>query len=76
MQDPGRLVIGHPVNPPYLLPLVEVVPGDKTSKQQTEGAMTFYESVGKNAGVGDVQALETAPMTATSLVSRVPDSWS
>jgi len=47
MHDPGRLVIGHPVNPPYLIPLVEVVPGEKTTKAQTEAAMTFYKSVGK-----------------------------
>jgi ketoreductase RED1 len=29
--NPDRIIVGHPFNPPALMPLVEVVPGNKTS---------------------------------------------
>jgi carnitine 3-dehydrogenase len=45
-QHPERIVIGHPFNPVYLLPLVEVVGGEKTSNQSIEQAMAFYKWVG------------------------------
>jgi carnitine 3-dehydrogenase len=44
---PERLVIGHPFNPPHLIPLVEVVPGERTSAETVDRAMTFYAAVGK-----------------------------
>jgi carnitine 3-dehydrogenase len=44
---PERVVIGHPFNPPHLIPLVEVVPGEKTSEAAVERAMAFYTSLGK-----------------------------
>ena len=44
---PERVVIGHPFNPPHLIPLVEVVPGALTSPQTVDRAMGFYTSVGK-----------------------------
>jgi carnitine 3-dehydrogenase len=44
---PERVVIGHPFNPPHLIPLVEVVPGEKTSDEAVEKAMAFYTAVGK-----------------------------
>jgi len=47
MQQPGRLVIGHPFNPPHLMPLVEVVPSDKTPPALTARALDFYAAVGK-----------------------------
>ena len=46
-QHPERCVIGHPFNPPHLIPLVEVVGGAKTSPQAVATAMEFYKSVGK-----------------------------
>jgi carnitine 3-dehydrogenase len=46
-RHPERVVIGHPFNPPHLIPLVEVVPGEKTSEQAVEAALTFYTAVGK-----------------------------
>jgi 3-hydroxyacyl-CoA dehydrogenase len=46
-QHPERVVIGHPFNPPHLIPLVEVVPGEKTSEQAVEAALAFYTAVGK-----------------------------
>jgi len=44
---PERCVIGHPFNPPHIIPLVEVVGGARTSPQTIEKAMAFYASIGK-----------------------------
>jgi 3-hydroxyacyl-CoA dehydrogenase len=44
---PERVLIGHPFNPPHLIPLVEVVGGKLTSQESVEKAMAFYRSVGK-----------------------------
>jgi 3-hydroxyacyl-CoA dehydrogenase len=44
---PERCVIGHPFNPPHVVPLVEVVGGAKTSEATIERAMTFYAAIGK-----------------------------
>ncbi|MBV9196039.1 MAG: 3-hydroxyacyl-CoA dehydrogenase [Solirubrobacterales bacterium] len=44
---PGRLVVGHPFNPPHLVPLVEVVPGQRTDPQAVEDALAFYRALGK-----------------------------
>jgi carnitine 3-dehydrogenase len=46
-RHPERVVIGHPFNPPHLIPLVEVVPGEKTSEQAVEAALAFYTALGK-----------------------------
>jgi len=45
---PERCVIGHPFNPPHLIPLVEVVAGEKTSQDAVDKAMAFYRSIGKH----------------------------
>ena len=44
---PERCVIGHPFNPPYLLPLVEIVGGEQTSPEAVAWAGEFYEIAGK-----------------------------
>src|SRR6201996_3712184 len=44
---PERCVIGHPFNPPHVVPLVEVVGGAKTSTATIERAMAFYAEIGK-----------------------------
>ncbi len=46
-KDPSRFVLGHPFNPPHLIPLVEVLGNDKTAPGVVESAQGFYESVGK-----------------------------
>ncbi len=43
---PERVVIGHPFNPVYLLPLVEVLGGDKTQEEAIERATAFYRAIG------------------------------
>ncbi|MDG1935400.1 MAG: 3-hydroxyacyl-CoA dehydrogenase NAD-binding domain-containing protein [Paracoccaceae bacterium] len=45
---PERCVIGHPFNPPYLLPLVEIVGGDHTTPEAVEWAGEFYTAAGKS----------------------------
>ena len=45
---PDRCVIGHPFNPPHLMPLVEVVGGEQTSRETIARAMRFYTSLGKH----------------------------
>lgn len=45
--DPSRMVLGHPFNPPHLIPLVEVMGNDKTADGVVEAAERFYKSVGK-----------------------------
>jgi 3-hydroxyacyl-CoA dehydrogenase len=46
-RHPERVVIGHPFNPPHLIPLVEVVPGRDTAPEVVDRAVEFYTSVGK-----------------------------
>jgi 3-hydroxyacyl-CoA dehydrogenase len=46
-KHPERCVIGHPFNPPHLVPLVEIVGGTKTSENTIQRAAEFYTSLGK-----------------------------
>jgi carnitine 3-dehydrogenase len=46
-RHPERTVIGHPFNPPHVIPLVEVVGGTKTAPETIQDAMAFYASIGK-----------------------------
>jgi carnitine 3-dehydrogenase len=46
-RHPERTVIGHPFNPPHVIPLVEVVGGERTAPETIEWAMAFYASIGK-----------------------------
>ena len=45
--NPERVLLGHPFNPPHLIPLVEVVGGRLTSEDTINRALTFYRSIGK-----------------------------
>ena len=46
-QNPSHFVLGHPFNPPHLIPLVEVLGNEKTQDGVIEQVRTFYESIGK-----------------------------
>ncbi|MEU9404433.1 3-hydroxyacyl-CoA dehydrogenase NAD-binding domain-containing protein [Streptomyces sp. NPDC048281] len=46
-RHPERTVIGHPFNPPHVIPLVEVVGGTRTAPETVRDAMAFYAAVGK-----------------------------
>ncbi|MFJ5533909.1 3-hydroxyacyl-CoA dehydrogenase family protein [Streptomyces sp. NPDC093261] len=51
MRQPERLIVGHPFNPPHLVPLVEIVPGEKTSEETVRQAKAFYTALGKKPQV-------------------------
>ena len=44
---PERTIVGHPFNPPYLLPLVEIVAGEKTRVEYIDWLKKFYEKTDK-----------------------------
>src|SRR6266540_3815277 len=44
---PERCLVGHPFNPPHVIPLVEVVGGVKTAPDAIQRAMQFYGAIGK-----------------------------
>src|SRR5580765_4165563 len=46
-KHPERILVGHPFNPPHIIPLVEVVGGTKTSPEAIQQALAFYASIGK-----------------------------
>ncbi|MAD28188.1 MAG: 3-hydroxybutyryl-CoA dehydrogenase [Woeseiaceae bacterium] len=46
LSHPERFVIGHPFNPVYILPLVEIVGGSKTSTKTIKDVKDFYKSMG------------------------------
>lgn len=46
-RDPARLVLGHPFNPPHLIPLVEVMGNARTQPDAVTRARSFYASIGK-----------------------------
>lgn len=45
---PERCVLGHPFNPPHLIPLVEVVGGERTAPEAVDRAIAFYKAAGKH----------------------------
>ncbi len=46
-KNPGRFILGHPFNPPHLIPLVELVGNDQTCDGVLDEAEAFYKTVGK-----------------------------
>ncbi|MEM9059156.1 MAG: carnitine 3-dehydrogenase [Pseudomonadota bacterium] len=46
MAHPGRLIVAHPFNPVYLLPLVELVAGEQTDPKHIDWAKPFYRQIG------------------------------
>jgi ketoreductase RED1 len=48
LRHPERLLVAHPFNPPHLIPLVEIVPGEQTGADQMTRAVAFYEAAGKH----------------------------
>src|SRR5437868_8342244 len=66
MSRPERLLVGHPFNPPHLIPLVEVVPGEKTSPEAVDDAVAFYAALGKvpaRGAQGDARLRREPPAT-------------
>ena len=48
MTHPERLIIGHPFNPPHMIPLVEVSPSEQTAQDVILQTLAFYEQLGKS----------------------------
>jgi 3-hydroxyacyl-CoA dehydrogenase len=48
-RHPQRVVVGHPFNPPHLIPLVEVVGGKHTDPAAVDWSIGFYDAIGKKA---------------------------
>ena len=48
-RHPGRVVLGHPFNPPHLIPLVEAIGGAQTAPEAVQAALDFYTAIGKKA---------------------------
>jgi len=46
-KHPERVLVGHPFNPPHIIPLVEIVGGARTSPEAIEQALSFYKNIGK-----------------------------
>ncbi|GAA3208237.1 3-hydroxyacyl-CoA dehydrogenase NAD-binding domain-containing protein [Actinocorallia longicatena] len=46
-RHPERVLVGHPFHPPHLIPLVEVVPGERTGEEAVRTAMEVYASLGR-----------------------------
>lgn len=46
-KNPTRFVLGHPFNPPHLIPLVEVMGNNNTDDTAVQSAESFYQSIGK-----------------------------
>ncbi|MBM3582882.1 MAG: 3-hydroxybutyryl-CoA dehydrogenase [Alphaproteobacteria bacterium] len=65
---PERTVVGHPFNPPYLMPLVEIVGGAKTAKDAVAWAEAFYRHAGK---VPLVMTKEVPGFVATRLQEAI-----
>src|SRR6202158_1926753 len=47
MKHPERMMVGHPFNPPHVMPLVEIVPGQKTTPESVQEALAFYRALGR-----------------------------
>jgi len=47
MERPERSLIAHPFNPPHLIPLVELVPGERTDRAIVSEVSAFFERLGK-----------------------------
>lgn len=47
MRNPERLIVCHPFNPPHLVPLIEIIGGEKTAPEVVDWALHFFTSLGK-----------------------------
>ncbi|MEU5439075.1 3-hydroxyacyl-CoA dehydrogenase NAD-binding domain-containing protein [Streptomyces sp. NPDC020719] len=47
LDEPGRVIVGHPFNPPHIVPLVEVVAAEDAKPADVEAAVDFYRFLGK-----------------------------
>lgn len=73
---PERLVVGHPFNPPYLIPLVEVVGGQSTSAAAVDWAADFFTHIGKSVIRMDREVPASSPTVCRRRSGGRPCTWS
>ena len=83
MKHPGRLLVAHPFNPVYLMPLVEIVGGESTRPETISDACQLYKALGMrplhvrkeiDAFIAD-RLMESAWREALWLVEKVGSEW-
>jgi 3-hydroxypropionate dehydrogenase (NADP+) len=67
---PGRCIVAHPWNPPYLVPLVELVPGERTSSTTIQTTREFMEGLGKVPVVQNKEAVGAIGNRITAAIWR------
>ena len=70
-QSPERCIVAHPWNPPYLVPLVELVPGERTSKATVEETREFMERLGKVPVIQKKEAVGASDGTKSGIGNRI-----
>ena len=73
---PERCVVGHPFNPVYLLPLVEVVGGAQTSPDAIQAAITVYKSLGMKPLMCARRCRASSPTVCWRPCGANPCTWS
>jgi hypothetical protein len=68
-RHPERVVLGHPFNPPHLIPLVEVAGGRATSAGVGGAALGFYRALGKHPSTSAGRCAATSPTAASGAVA-------
>jgi ketoreductase RED1 len=51
LAEPARVIVGHPFNPPHIVPLVEIVAGETAEPADVQAAVAFYRQLGKTPAV-------------------------
>jgi 3-hydroxyacyl-CoA dehydrogenase len=67
---PERCIVAHPWNPPHLVPLVELVPGNRTSSATVEAVRGFMEGMGKVPVVQNKEAIGAVGNRLTAALWR------
>jgi len=68
VRNPERCIVAHPWNPPHLMPLVEIIPGRKTSLTTVESTREFMKRLGK---IPVVQKKETTGSVGNRLAAAL-----
>jgi 3-hydroxyacyl-CoA dehydrogenase len=69
-QRPERCIVAHPWNPPHLVPLVELIPGERTSSATVEAVRQFMEELGKVPVVQNKEAVGAVGNRLTAALLR------
>ena len=75
-EDPSNFVLGHPFNPPHLIPLVEVIGNEQTAPEAIDAAEAFYEDVGKVTIRVNKEVPDTSPTACRLRCGVRPCIWS